>query len=166
MVRLRKAISLSALAVIAPLMTVSPGAGETPDQETTRRVLLHLRTPTAADGRVAAAAPSLELLEDRSVLGAFPRQRNPELSSQHLVVVVLGEGGEEITRVVVPDPRIVRAELPGPEGDLESELLIRDDVEWHLVIPDDPNAHTLEVFHPRWTGTAFVLDSIGSIQLR
>ena len=39
-----------------------------------------------------------------------PKQRNPQLSSQKLVIIALDAQGNEIDRRLVPDPRLIRTE--------------------------------------------------------
>jgi len=106
------------------------------------------------------------VLERRRISVQVPRQRNVELSSQHLVVIGLDENGLEIARVVVIDPRLIRAEIFDPSGEIVSNKLIyREHAEFSLVFKDDPRLRRLKFYHPNWTGTKFVLDLIGETKL-
>jgi len=105
------------------------------------------------------------LIERRGVPGALPRQRNPELSSDQIVVVAVDVKGQEIDWQLIPDPRILRAEHPGPTGELSGEVLHHAETELLITLPDDPAIRELRLYHPRWTGTAFVLDLLGTIPL-
>ena len=106
------------------------------------------------------------VLERRRISGQVSRQRNVELSSQHLVVIGLDENGREIARVVVIDPRLIRAEIFDSSGEIVSnELIYRENVEFSLVFTNDPRLRRLKFYHPNWTGTKFVLELIGETQL-
>jgi len=105
------------------------------------------------------------LLERRRVPGSPPRQRNPELSSDQIVVVAVDAQGQEIDYHLIPDPRVLRAEHPGPTGELSGEVLHHAETELLIALPDDPAIRELRLYHPRWTGTAFVLDLLGRVPL-
>ena len=65
-----------------------------------------------------------------------PRQRSPELSSDHLVIAVLD--AQETVRhwQIVIDPRLVRGEFPDAAGNLQKTVIYRSDVEFS-VLDDD-----------------------------
>lgn len=144
----------------APLMGPAGAPGGRSEAATSRQVVLRLRAPAAALQR--GAAP-VELVSQRRIPGALPRERRPELSTQQLVLVLLGAGNEELARVSILDPRIVRAEFPGPDGRLSSTLLVGEDVEFPVLVPDHPGARRLEIFEPEWTGAKFVLVPVGGV---
>ena len=160
-------MKLRALALLliasAPLLGPAGDPGNAPAGPASRRLLLRLRTP-AEVAREPGAAP-VALVSQRRISGPPQRERRPEPSTQQLLLVVLGSGNEEIARVTVIDPRLVRAELPGPTGELTSTLLVRDDVQFPVVIPDHPAAHRVEIFKPDWTGAKFVLLPVGAVEL-
>jgi hypothetical protein len=113
-----------------------------------------------------AALPSIDnmvmVLSQGRTQGEFPRQRNAELSSQHLVIVAVDAKGEEISRTVMLDPRVLRAETTESSGQFtSSELLYRKNVTFSVTIPDDARAFALRIQKPRWTGDKFALDLIG-----
>ncbi|MDE2180604.1 MAG: hypothetical protein KGJ40_07135 [candidate division NC10 bacterium] len=105
------------------------------------------------------------LLERRRVPGLLPRQRNLELSSEQIVVVTVDAQGLEIGRQLIPDSRVLRSEGPGPTGELSGVVLHYAKIELLITLPDDPAIAELRLYHPRWTGTAFVLDLLGIIPL-
>jgi hypothetical protein len=108
----------------------------------------------------------VKVLEKRRISGKIPRQRNVELSSQHLVVIGLDENGKEIDRVLVNDPRLIRAEIFDQSGNIVSKkLFYRENAEFSLVFKDDPSLRVLKFYHPNWTGTKFVLELIGETQV-
>jgi hypothetical protein len=145
---------------------MSVGFVEAGDTETVQVIELHL---SSASDNLLAQLPTdntVTVLSIKRAQGEVARQRNPELSLQHLVVVGLNAEGQETLRTVILDPRIVRAETAEPSGQLTaSELRYRNDVIFSVVIPDDPSVIILRIYQPRWTGTEFALDVIGEANL-
>jgi hypothetical protein len=123
-------------------------------------------TSTRING-TAAGAParthSFELLEAKIAPGRLRRERRPQLSVDQLVVVVQAADGRELDWRLLGNPRIVRAELPGPDGRLGGQILERDAVELAFAIPRIPGARTIRIYQPRWTGTDYILDQIGDV---
>jgi hypothetical protein len=118
--------------------------------------------PETAPGR-GIASTVFTVLERRSISGTLARQRDPQLSSDQLVVRALNVRGEIIDTQLIPDPRVLRAEATGPTGELSGQVLHRATPEFLLTLPDNAAISELRVYHPRWTGTAFVLDLMGTI---
>ncbi len=125
------------------------------------------RGATAPQVKPGTEQPSnlFTVLERRRAVGPLPRQRNPELSSDQIVVVAVGSQGQTIDAQTIPDPRILRAEAPGPTGELSGEVLHHAKTELLIAIPDDPRIVELRLYQPRWTGTVFVLDPLGAVRL-
>ena len=125
-------------------------------------------TSTRSNG-TATSAParihSFKLLEAKMTRGRLRRARRPELSADQLVVVVQARDGRELDWRLLGNPRIVRAEVPGPDGRLGGQILERDAVELSFAIPRMPNATSIRVYQPRWTGTEYVLDTIGDVSV-
>lgn len=121
-----------------------------------------LMAPSAGDARPV----SVDVLGETRVAGQPPRQRNPQLSRDHLVIIGVDADGVEIARVTTPDPTLVRAETVDEEGRISSRRLFRDSVDFSVVLPDDPKIVKLEIRRPRWTGSEFVLDLVGTDALR
>ncbi len=138
-------------------------------KEMGREFIFQLAPPVEAAGKQAVIkAHRKELLpayrvrvkRSRSVTGSPVRHRHPELSSQQLVVVAVDNQGQEIARVLIPDPRVIRVEISDPSGKLSSEIIYRTQVEFPVVIPDDPRISNFKIYQPRWTGTEFLLELI------
>ncbi len=110
-------------------------------------------------------SPSFVLLERRTIPGSLRRERNPQLSSDQIVVVAVDGEGKEIDRHLIRDPRILRGEFPGPTGQIKGTVLHHATAEFLITLPDDPRITDLWLYHPRWTGTAYVLDLLGTIRL-
>ena len=113
-----------------------------------------------------APTERVTVLERRRIFGQVPRQRNVELSSQHLVVIGLDENGREIAQIVVADPRLIRAEIFDSSGKIVSNKYIyQEHAEFSLIFPEDPLLRMLNFYQPNWTGTKFVLEFVGETQL-
>jgi hypothetical protein len=65
----------------------------------------------------------------------------------------------------MPDPRILRAERPGPDGVLTGEVIFQKSVNFTLNIPDDSAAVEVRLYHPRSTGQEFIPILISSMPL-
>jgi hypothetical protein len=121
--------------------------------------------PAIAQPPSVQATGSFRVVQRRSIAGTLVRQRDPELSENHLLVRAVNAGGEIIDTQLLLDPRVIRAEAPGPSGDLRGETLHLTSPEFLLTLPDGADVSELRVYHPRWTGTAFLLDLLGTISL-
>ena len=158
-------------AMIVSFLVMSIGLVKAGDTEMAQVVELHLSSasPHVARGDLSVPPPTdntVTVLSQKRTQGTMPRQRNPELSPQHLVVVGLNAQGQETSRTVMLDPRILRAEMAESSGQLtSSELLYRNDVTFSVTIPDDPSTIALRIYKPRWTGKEFALDLIGEANL-
>ena len=108
---------------------------------------------------------SFTLMNLRQVLGSLPRQRSPELSSTQLLVVIIDEQGEQRGWTIIPDPRIIRAETPGPTGELSGQIIYRSRAEFLVAIPEGLRFATLKFYQPQWTGMEFSLNLLGSVSL-
>jgi hypothetical protein len=111
------------------------------------------------------AASIFALVERRHASGAMPRQRAIELSADQLLIIAVDRLGRDRQRLLLPDPRLLRAEWPDPTGELQGVVLHRAHADFFVPVPDDPAITELRVYHPRWTGQAFDLDLVGTVQL-
>jgi len=157
--------------VLVALVLTGAAAGSTAGAQTAETVQ-QLRvqwTTTSVSTALPAPGPRvspLRLLDRRPVPGSRPRQRNPQLSADQLVVQAFDARGALVDSQLIPDPRLVRAEAPGPSGELVGQVLQRPDPDFLITLPNSATLVELRLFQPRWTGTDFVLDLIGSIDLR
>ena len=108
----------------------------------------------------------LEVVEQFHVSRQPPRQRHPELSPDQMVIIAYDDKGKEISRTVMRDPRLIRAEVVGPSGELQpSDPLYSQSLEFIVTLPDDPAISMIKLFHPSWTGTDFVLNPVAEAKL-
>jgi len=99
-----------------------------------------------------------------SLRGPLVRERDPQWSEHDLVVVAVDGTGRETSWQRVRDPRILRAELPGPTGELTGDVLYRPEAELVVVVPDATTTG-LHVYETHWTGEQFVLRQLGRINV-
>lgn len=127
---------------------------------------LRIATVDAEPDAGSTAQPRMfALLEQRVVPGGLRRERFPQLSYDRLVVVVQDAAGRELDWRLVPNPGIVRAEAPGPDGRLRGGTIEVDSVELSIAIPDVAGADLVYIFRPRWTGVEYLLDPVGQVRL-
>ncbi len=135
------------------------------DVERVRQLRIATNVGADLDAGAAAQPRMFALLEQRVVPGALRRERFPQLSSDRLVVVVRDAAGRELDWRLVPNPGIVRADAPGPDGRLQGGTIEVDSVELSIAIPDVADADRVYIFRPRWTGTEYLLDPFGQVRL-
>jgi len=94
----------------------------------------------------APAVPQLQVVGRGAAHGPLVRERDPQWSPDELVVVVLDAAGRETSWQKVRDPRLVRAEFPGPNGELQGRLLHRPVAELIVTVPDLATAAALQLY--------------------
>jgi hypothetical protein len=114
---------------------------------------------------VPSAVPALSVISEQSIAGSIRRQRQPQVTTDQLVVVQKRADGRALDWALIANPRLVRAEVPGADGRLTGRTVLRDDVELMVIMTPAPDAVTVALYQPRWTGTEHVLDLIGEATL-
>lgn len=172
--------------VVAALLAVCatvPAVAQSVDEPRTFAALTRTVSQIAADGQVlelrvhwagstvagqtagAALPPPLALVEQKFSSGFLRRERRPQLSPDMLVIVVRASDGRELDWRTAPNPRVLRAETPGPDGRLSGQFFERQEAELFIAIPRLVEASALRVYQPRWTGTEYALDVVGDVAL-
>jgi hypothetical protein len=105
-------------------------------------------------------------IENRQARGPLPRQRMPELSPEQILVVIIDEQEQPKDWILIPDPRILRAESPDPNGELSGQVIYRPSAEFLVPISRDLLPATLKFYQPRWTGKAFAIYLLGAVALQ
>lgn len=114
---------------------------------------------------LAMSAEGFSLVDSHRTNGPMPRQRMPQLSSDQILVVITDQQGEQTGWTLIPDARILRAESPGPDGQLTGQVLHRSQAEFLISIPAD-SAAGLSFYEPRWNGKQFSLALLGAAGIR
>lgn len=116
--------------------------------------------------RVRPATHQVFVIESRVLRGAIPRERNPQLSEDHIVIFALDAQGRELAKVAMIDPRLVRAEYEDPSGKLVKQILYRRSAEFTVSLPHLPQLKSLKIYQANWTGSEITLELIGETELR
>jgi len=121
-----------------------------------------------APGDLVSAATAVplnrfQLRERRRLTGPLALERNPELAQDRLVLVAADAKGVALSWQLIVDPRIVRAEHPGPDGTLAGQTLYRADVQVTFDLPDLQQLTQVFIYQPRWTGDRWLLDLVASL---
>jgi hypothetical protein len=120
-------------------------------------------SPASAEQQQSAAIVQVKSNEVKR--GSLPRHRSFELATNQLVLLTVDERSRLRWWSMMPDPRILRAEGPGPNGTLTGEVLFQSTVDFTVNIPNDSAAVELRLYHPQWTGQEFELVLISKLPL-
>jgi len=111
-------------------------------------------------------AQTLTVMGRSTGRGSLQRQRSLELSEEQVLVVAVGADSRMSWWTLIADPRLRRAETPGPNGELSGQTIILGETDFTVSYPTDLSITELRFYHPHWTGTRFTLESIGSTPVR
>jgi hypothetical protein len=98
--------------------------------------------------------------------GALPKERSAELSPTQVVVVALDAEGRMRWCGLVNDPRLLRAEWPGDDGELKGRIFYKESAEFVINYPDDEAVAEIRLYHPDWDGQNFSLELVGTVAAR
>lgn len=130
-------------------------------------ITLKLSTPGVSPAGYLTARPAAHRVSVRGLRPAAEApavERNPELSEDMMVVAACDRDSRELARVIVIDPRLLRAEVADEEGRLTSRRLYRPEVEFTVALPGRLGIALLRLFHPVWDGGAFELELVGEVR--
>ena len=91
------------------------------------------------------------------------RQRAPRISSGKILVFALGAYGQLYHWLLIPNPRILRAEHADSEGRLSGRVLHRRNPVFLVNLPEDPRVTELRFYRPQWTGNDYVLTHLATV---
>lgn len=91
-----------------------------------------------------------------------PRERNPEITEDDLVVVGYDSNNLEISRAIITDPRLIRYEsFDETSGEfIEAEMMQRK-ADFNVTLPANDNLFSIEILKPHWNGEKYILESQG-----
>lgn len=122
-----------------------------------------LRFPAGTD-----ADDAFEVLDISPRAAPAPARRGRPVREDDLVVVVLDAADNELSRMVIVDPRVVRGEFFDAAGRIEREeqsvKLLRSAVAT-VVYPDHADAHRLVVLDPVREADRYRFDEIARVAL-
>ncbi len=111
--------------------------------------------------------PTVELARLRNSAREISARAITSGSDGDLVVVVADSSRDELSRVVLPDPRAVRGEFFRPDGEIDQSIAATlAETLTTIAYRHDTRASWLIVYKSVWTGDAFELDQLGALDLR
>ena len=111
--------------------------------------------------------PTVELARLRNSARKISARAITSGSDGDLVVVVADSSRDELSRVVLPDPRAVRGEFFRPDGEIdESFAATLAETLTTIAYRYDTRASWLIVYKSDWNGRAFDLTELGALDLR
>lgn len=134
-----------------------------------RQLNITLSTPdqpkATREEELRSTAASISLRSSVVKQGSLPKRRSFQLASDHLLIVTVDKQSRLRWWSTIPDPRILRAESPGPDGVLTGEVIFQKSVNFTLNVPEDSEAVEVRLYHPRSTGQDFMPVLISSMPL-
>lgn len=94
---------------------------------------------------------------------ALQRRYGFELSTDKLFIAAVDAKSQLKWWELITDPRIVRGESVGPDGQFVGEVYYRTQPDILLSIPDEEGITEIRIFKPNWTGTNFMLEQLASV---
>jgi hypothetical protein len=152
----------------APQIAVQPsgsGRDQSSSEIRVRWAAVTQAARTAQGLNRSADTSAFSLAEKRQTAGPMPRQRMPELSPNQILVVFMDEKGEQEDWALIQDPRILRAEIPGPNGELSGKTIYRSNAEFLVPFSGSLRAASLKFYLPHWTGKEYSLDLLGALAI-
>jgi hypothetical protein len=155
-------IPAASLSTVPPLASMSGSLSIT---EVTIGLSVRSAVSPSAAGALLAEA-SLQVVARRPTESPLVRERDPQLAADELVVIAVDSNGTAIGWQHLKDPRLLRAEAPGPDGVLAGQTLYRSYAEFAVAMPEDARAVEMRVYETDWTGHAWTLVPLGTVSLR
>lgn len=106
---------------------------------------------------------SFLLFQERKYSDPPPRRRSLDLAAERLFIAAVDRSNRLRAWTTIIDPRIVRAEGPGPAGTLAGQTLHLQETEFLASLPDDPEIFEVRFYEPRSNGQARRLALLGSV---
>src|SRR5262245_44604549 len=149
--------------LLAAVPRIASVATDTSGSELTIRWIVGAGPSGTPAGGASPPLDQFDLVRRRAIEWTAVRERDPQLSLDQIVVVARDGDGRELGWQQIKDPRIIRAESPGPDGTLSGQILQRALTEIVVTLPAGMSATELRIYEPNWTGTEFVLRALGSV---
>ncbi|MGI9205183.1 MAG: hypothetical protein ACR2Q3_14295 [Woeseiaceae bacterium] len=112
------------------------------------------------------AQAEISVRDIKVTAGAVRPLRHIEYSADQIVIVGLAANGLEKSRVVMTDPRLIRAEFHNSDDQWETAVLYRKTVDFSVSLPADPTIVQLSVLKPRWTGSEWLFDVLAGVAIK
>ncbi len=136
-----------------------------------RSLTLRLHDVTSTTTSSTEYAPQIAhaelrvLATEKSSRPSRPR-RHIEYSTDQIVIIALAANGEEKSRAVMTDPRLIRGEIFTEGSGWETVITYRRSVDFTVSLPDDPAISRVDVMKPRWTGSDWQFDLLAEVAIK
>jgi hypothetical protein len=110
-------------------------------------------------------AGAFSLVEERKYAEPPTLQRSLDLAAGRILLAAIDRNGRLKSWIVVADPRLIRAEEPGPGGTLTGRTLYLEETEFFVSLPDDPDIVDLRFYEPQPAGQTYTLAALGAVAL-
>jgi hypothetical protein len=110
----------------------------------------------------ASQQDTFSVIDRRDLVVAAVRERDPQLAPDRLLVIAVDDAGTTLDWRIVADPTVLRAETPDATGLLSGQILTQPSADFRVALAADPRISELRIYKPRWTGTEFVLEPLGT----
>lgn len=154
------------------LMASVPQAPPAVDGNATTAQQLTVRWTAAAGSAATPAVTAGAVPADGSFqviakinAGEMPIERHPELSADRLLIAGTDASGAIVAWSLTMDPRVVRAEVPGPDGRLTGRVVYRGSADLLALLPDSSSIVQGAVYQPSWNGSEWSLTLAGTFSL-
>lgn len=124
---------------------------------------------TGANGLIEGAQPAVGTLAQLSSIeraGTLPRERSVELSTDRILIIGVDQNRVMRWWKLMVDPRLVRAEAPGPNGEMQGKGHYVSSVDFSIEYPEDPQLKELRLYRVTWDGREFHLELLGALPAR
>ena len=132
-----------------------------PSTGSARSQVAVLRLSGSATGQAARA----EVVSVNTRDDPVPTRRAWRLTQDDLVIVVLDKEKSELFRSLTLDPRIVRGEFFGADGQVDESITVVRDAVVTVAYPHTDAARWLVVYRPSWQGSDFELLQVATVEL-
>ncbi len=132
------------------------------------RVVLASALQAAAGEEVLVeqpVSPTITLVATTPNSSQARRHRYYQYSENQIVVTTHDSSGNELYRDIHADPRLIRAEITGADGQLQSRSFYLPTVEFSFAVPANSNLGSLKILKPKWDGAGFSFELLGTVAI-
>ncbi len=150
--------------LLAPVHIVVPDESAATRDQPARE--LHLAWTTIAAPSGGQPETRLRMLSEPRTGDVVPRQRSLGLADDKLLVAAVDATDTLRGWTVIPDPRFLRSERPGPDGVLTGRVVSVARPEFLVTIPDDARIVEVRFFQPRAQPDGFSLQLVAALSVQ
>lgn len=108
----------------------------------------------------------MSVLEDKQASGGFHQPFDLKLGSGKVFVIGVDKDTQLRWWDLIDDPRILRSEYPGPDGQLTGTTHYHATAHLFVTLPDSPEIVGLQFLLPKVSGSEYVLEPFASLSVK